>query len=68
MSIGEKIKELRQKKGVSQQKMAEDILISQSAIASWEVEKNEPTMFNCITIADYFDVTLDELCGRCKNE
>ncbi len=66
MSIGEKIKELRQKKGVSQYKMAEDILISQSAIASWEVGKNEPTIYNCIIIADYFDVTLDELCGRCK--
>ena len=66
MSIGEKIKELRQKKGVSQYEMAEDLFMAQSSIGAWETNRNEPTIFNAILLADYFDVTLDELCGRCK--
>jgi DNA-binding XRE family transcriptional regulator len=39
-------------------------MIAQSSIGAWEVGKNEPTIFSAILLADYFDVTLDELCCR----
>jgi DNA-binding XRE family transcriptional regulator len=62
MSIGERIKELRKQKGLAQWELAEKIGSSQNTISGWEVGRNDPTIFNCIVIADYFDVTLDELC------
>ena len=60
--IGERIKELRKSKGISQYKLAEDTGFAQQTISSWEAERNEPTIFSCIVLADFFGVTLDELC------
>jgi transcriptional regulator with XRE-family HTH domain len=64
MTIGEKIKVLRKEKGVTQRKMAEETFLSKTAISYWETEKNEPTVYNCIVMADYFNISLDELCCR----
>ena len=64
MNIGEKIKELRKEAGLSQRKLAEKIGTDQRNISAWEIGRNEPTIFNCIVVADYFGITLDELCGR----
>ena len=36
MNFANKLKELRQKKGISQAKLAKDIYVSRSAIAKWE--------------------------------
>lgn len=66
MTIGEKIKSLRKSRSLSQRKLAEAMGTDQRTISSWEVGRNEPTIFNCIAMADYFDITLDELCGRCN--
>jgi transcriptional regulator with XRE-family HTH domain len=62
MSIGERIKELRKQKGLAQWELAEEIGSAQNTISSWETDRTEPTVFNCIVIADYFGITLDELC------
>jgi transcriptional regulator with XRE-family HTH domain len=62
MNIGKKIKELRKGAGLSQRKLAEKIGTDQRSISAWEIGRNDPTVFNCIAIADYFGVTLDELC------
>lgn len=64
MSIGEKIKELRKAKGMTQMELAIVIGVSPSNISAWEVERFDPTIFNCILLADVFQVTLDELCCR----
>lgn len=66
MTIGEKIKKLREEKEWSQSKLAEEISTHKNSIGGWETGKNEPSIFNCILLADVFDVTLDELCCRCK--
>ena len=62
MSIGKKIKSLRKKNGIKQHELAAKIGVNQNAIHYWEIGRNDPTVFNCIAIADYFGVTLDELC------
>ena len=66
MSIGEKIKKLRNEKEITQVELAEAIYILKDTVSLWERGKAEPSLSNCILLADYFDVTLDELCGRCK--
>ncbi len=64
MTIGEKIKELRWEHDLTQEELAEEISVHKNLIGYWETGRNEPSTFNCILLADVFDVTLDELCCR----
>lgn len=60
--IGDKLKTLRKSKDITQEELAEKIGVSPSSIVNWERNKFEPTIFNCIVMADFFGITLDELC------
>jgi transcriptional regulator with XRE-family HTH domain len=62
--IGEKIKELRTEKGLSQLKLAKAIGTSQKAIDYWERGVNEPKASYILALADFFDVSCDYLLGR----
>ena len=64
MTIGEKIKDLRELKNWSKSELAEKLGIHKNSIYLWETDKFEPTILNCISLADIFNVTLDELCCR----
>lgn len=60
MSIGEKIKELRTEKGLSQKKLSELIGASQKAIDYWERNVNEPKASFIIALVKAFDISFDE--------
>lgn len=62
--LGNKIKELRKEKGVSQQMIAEYVGVSQKAIDYWEREINEPKASYIVRLADFFDCSADYLLGR----
>lgn len=62
--IGEKIKELRQEAGLSQQALAKAIGVSQKAIDYWERGVNEPKASFIVLLSDYFKVSADYLLGR----
>ena len=64
MTIGEKIKELREANGLQKKQLTEKIGVNHNAVAAWERGEYEPSVFNCILLADVFGVTLDELCCR----
>ena len=66
MTLGEKIKELRINKGISQEKLAENLNVSRSSIAKWETNGGIPEISNLILIADFFDVSLDVLFDNAK--
>ncbi len=59
-----RIKELMQEKGIQQQQMAELLNVSRASIYKYQQGKAEPNIETLIKIADYFDVSLDYLCGR----
>lgn len=59
-----KLKELREKKGISQYRLADELKLSQSAIGNWEAGKREPDFATIQRIADYFGVTVDYILGR----
>ncbi len=59
-----RIKELMQEKGVQQQQMAEFLNVSRATIYKYQQGKAEPNISTLIKIADYFNVSLDYLCGR----
>ena len=60
MSIGEKIKELRTEKGLSQMQLSKLINVSQKAIDYWERDVNEPKASYIISLVKIFDISFDE--------
>ena len=65
--IGPRLKELRQSMKLSQWKMAELLCVSQSSIDRYERNSARPTAENFLVYADYFDVSLDYIFGRCDD-
>ena len=62
--IGQRIRDLRTERGISQQALAKAIGVSQKAIDYWERGVNEPVASNILSLALFFGVTTDELLGR----
>jgi len=61
IKIGEKIKELRKKADVKQEKFAEYLGVSAQAVSKWEVEGCYPDIELLPTIANFFNISIDEL-------
>ena len=59
-----KISELRKQKELSQRHLALLIGTSQANLSRWEKGLNEPSIMECWKLADFFDVSIDFLCGR----
>lgn len=58
-----RLKELRENKGISQYKLADELNVSQSAIGSWEAGTRECNFSMLAKIAQYFNVPVDYLLG-----
>lgn len=58
------LRSLRMNKGVSQEKLAEFLGMSQQAINRYERHKIEPDIGTLILLADYFGTTVDYLIGH----
>ena len=65
-SIGEKIKELRLEKGLSQMQLSKIIGVSQKAIDYWERSVNEPKASYIIALVETFGITFDEFFENVK--
>ena len=63
--IGPRLKDLRRSMKLPQWKMAELLGVSQSSVDRYERNTARPTAENFLTYADYFDVSLDYIFGRC---
>lgn len=64
MTIGEELKTNRLIRNLTQKQLANATNISQQAISTYEKNQKEPTISNCIKLADYYNISLDELVGR----
>ncbi len=62
--IAQRIKELRRAVGLSQAKIAKLAGTQQTSINRYESDQYDPPLHLLIWYADYFDVSLDYLCGR----
>jgi len=67
MSIGSIIKAKRKQKDLTQEQFAEYLNISVSAVSQWECDKTIPDYSLLVPLANFFDITLDELLGRTPN-
>ena len=62
----ERLKQLRKERKVTQVQLAAHLGYYHSAVVKWESGQCEPSYDILIRIADYFDVTLDDLLGRAE--
>jgi len=64
--FGSVLKDLREKAGMSQKRLADIIGLTQQTIAKWEKDKAEPDTETLIKLAELFEVSVDQLLGRQK--
>lgn len=64
MSIfAQRLRELRQEKGLSMKQLAKGLNTTDAAVSNWENEINEPKISYLKAIAQYFNVSADYLLG-----
>lgn len=61
MLFAEKLKDLRKKSGMSQEKLAEKIGVSRQAVTKWENDTGVPDIANLKAVSELFGVSIDEL-------
>lgn len=66
MDLGKKLKELRLLESLTQQKLADILQISRVNYTRYETNAVRPDYETLIKIADFYDVSLDELFDRTK--
>ena len=59
-----RLKALREKRGISQLKLAMDLGLNQNSISRYESVAREADYKTLIALADYFDVSIDYLLER----
>lgn len=64
MNIGRKILELRKQKNITQEELAAELGVTAAAVSKWENGYTLPDILMLCALADYFEVTTDELLGR----
>lgn len=61
MKIGEKIKQLRKQRNISQEVLANHLGVSFQAVSKWETEATQPDVIMIPAIASFFGISCDEL-------
>ena len=61
MEFHEKLQELRKKRGLTQEELAQDLHVSRTAISKWESGRGYPSIDSLKDISNYFSVTIDDL-------
>ena len=64
MNIGKNLKYIRKYYNISQEELAKATQITQAAISFWERNERTPNIIDLIKLADYYQISLDELVGR----
>ena len=60
-SLGARISEMRKRKGITQDQLAEVMGVSSQAVSKWENDISCPDITALPQLADYFNITVDEL-------
>lgn len=64
INLGNKLKELRTAENLTQTALAEKLNISRVNYTRYETNTSRPDFETLIAIADFYDISLDELFGR----
>ena len=66
--ISRNLKTLRKKHQYTQDYIAEKLNVSRQSIAKWENGESTPDIYNCISLAELFNVKLDALVKHSEEE
>lgn len=61
MEFGEKLKQAREAKGITQQTLANQLFVTRQAVSRWECGARFPDLLTAKKISEYLEVSLDEL-------
>jgi transcriptional regulator with XRE-family HTH domain len=68
MNMGERLRELRLRRKISQEEVARHIGITRSAYSHYEINNRQPVYETLIKLAAFFDVSLDYIIGGAQSE
>jgi len=68
MKLGETILKYRQERGLSQEKLAEQVGVSRQAVSKWEVGDAIPDTDKLIPLARALGISVDELLGNIPDD
>lgn len=63
-TIGERIKELREEKGINQLELSKMLNVHKGSVSNWENNKRTPDADMLTKIADFFNCSVDYLLGN----
>ena len=61
MTLGEKIMHLRVARGMTQEQMAERLLVSRQSVSKWEMDQAQPQINKILMLCDLFGISADAL-------
>lgn len=61
MQLGEKMKQLRMARNLTQDQLAEKLFVSRQTVSKWELGINQPDIETLQKLAEIFEVSVDEL-------
>ena len=61
MEFNEKLQNLRKQKNMTQEELAQVLFVSRTAVSKWESGRGYPNIDSLKAIAEFFNVTVDEL-------
>ena len=64
MPFKEHLRSIRKDRGCTQRQVADGVEITERNYQYYESGEREPSMATLIALADFFEVSLDYLCGR----
>ena len=64
IKFGERLKELRIERGVTQEEVGKIVNTSKMAVSHWEKGHSEPSIAQLILLTEYFGVSADYLIGK----
>lgn len=67
-TFGQRLRELRNQRGISQNELSKYVGVSKSSINMYERDEREPGFETLEAIADFFNVNMDYLLGRESKE
>lgn len=67
MKYGSRLKQLRNKKGLSQKELTDRLHLNRSTYARYETSTTQPDYDTLEKLADFYDVSVDYILGRTDN-
>lgn len=68
MEFSKRLQQLRERKRISRIVASELCGLASDSIRKYERGESEPTLSSLIAMAEFFDVSVDFLLGRCDKE